>query len=333
MRRLQVRIRYNPMRCELRVVKSSPLGMFGVSLLLAVISLVGTMGVSWVYWIHQAPDCGHEVSRGGHCNTGDLEADSSQDQNIASVRRGPSVRLDFGNLSDFNKPQQRGFTDRNLELRRTWDAAQIYVVYGDLKVFGRFGDANIQERLAMLPNGVKFPTIIYLHDCVLPRWPGPYHFWVRLAQSGYVLIAPDGFARANRSRTCDREHMQLELRLEELQFAIDQITDLTWVDQHNLFLIGHSEGGEAAGRYLGEAFKGIVITSANCSTRGRDSFTTPLLAVASMSDSWLEGLGPYCARADERVLIQGSTHGVLVYPQVQKAIHGFILRHTDARWP
>lgn len=303
--------------------------MTGISLRLMVVSLAITMVVSWVYWISTPPDCVDDALQSRACGD-DAAVDASTKQHAAYYRRGPAVRLDFANLTNFNQATGTAPADGQQELRRTWDRAQIYVMHGDITVFGRVGDANIQQRLSQVPTGVKIPTIIYLHDCVLPRWPGPYHFWVDLAQSGYVLIAPDGFARANnKPRTCDREHAQPELRLEELRFAIDQAITLPWIDRQNMFLIGHSEGGEAAGRYLGDAFKGIVITSASCSTRGRDEFATPLLAVASIRDNWLEGLGPYCQRADERLLMPGSGHGVLVYPEVQRVIRTFISRHTQ----
>ncbi|MDH3688102.1 MAG: hypothetical protein OEU36_01290 [Gammaproteobacteria bacterium] len=308
--------------------------MFGLSLRLMVLSLVGTMGVSWLYWMHTAPEC--LESRSPDCQSELVEPmESLEHQHSIWNQPKSAVALEPADVADLANPRpalQPETVDRGRELQQTWDAAQIQVVLGDINVFGRIGDSNIQDRLSRIPQGVSFPTIIYLHDCALPRWSGPYYFWFGLARSGYVLIAPDSFARTNKSRTCNRGNTQTEMRLEELNFAIKQVNKLPWVDTHNLFLIGHSEGGKAAERYRGSEFKGIVITSTSCSVRTDDGSTTPLLAVASIDDTWVESLGPYCEHADERLLIQGSAHGVLVYPQARQAVRGFIFKHTDVPW-
>ena len=218
------------------------------------------------------------------------------------------------------------------ELRRTWNAAQVQVIYNGELIFGRMGDAGVQRRIAALTGGIRLPTIVYLHGCALPRWTGPYSFWRDLGEAGYALIAPDGFARNDKSARCDRTHSDPARRRHELEFALYNMTRLEWVDKHNLILFGHGEGGEAAARYDGHAFKAIVVTSARCTLRARVSHSPPLLAVGSVGDPWIHGLGPYCGAASKRILIDGIGHSVLVYPQIQRKISRFIFEHTDKPW-
>lgn len=218
------------------------------------------------------------------------------------------------------------------ELRRTWNAAQVQVIHNGELIFGRMDDAGVQRRIAALTGGIKLPTIVYLHGCALPRWTGPYSFWRELGEAGYALIAPDGFARNDKSARCDRIHSDPARRRRELEFALYNMTHLEWIDEHNLILFGHGEGGEAAAGYNGHTFKAIVVTSARCALRARVGHLPPLLAVGSIDDPWIRGLGPYCGTADERILVDGSGHSVLVYPQIQRKITRFILDHTDKPW-
>ena len=218
------------------------------------------------------------------------------------------------------------------ELRRTWNAAQVQVIHNGQIIFGRMGDAEVQRRIAALTRGIRLPTIVYLHGCALPRWTGPYSFWRNLGQAGYALIAPDGFARSDKLARCDRTHSNPARRRRELEFTLHNMTRLEWVDKHNLILFGHGEGGEAAARYDGRAFKAIVVTSARCTLRTRVSDLAPLLAVSSVGDPWIQGFGPYCGTASKRILIDGSGHNVLVYPQIRRKITRFIFDHIGKPW-
>ena len=224
------------------------------------------------------------------------------------------------------------YDDNAEQLRRTWNAAQVQILLGDTFIFGRMDDLDIQRRIANLPAGVTFPTIVYLHGCALPRWTGPYSFWYSFGESGYALIAPDSFARSDTPTRCDQNYSRPSARLQELRFALTQIRRLPWVDRHNLFLIGHDEGGKAAGRYKGDAFKAIIVASTSCDIQLPARRASPLLAIGSVGDPWTRGLGPYCDHATDRILVDGSSHGVMVYPQVRRKIQQFILQRTEIPW-
>ena len=85
------------------------------------------------------------------------------------------------------------------------------------------------------------------------------------------------------------------MRLEEIRYAIEQVKKSAWADTNKVFLMGHSEGGQAAARNRLADFRGIIISGWTCTDSARPGFDgifapleTPILTLEWDRDSWYE---------------------------------------------
>ena len=211
------------------------------------------------------------------------------------------------------------------DVARTWTMAEVSLYARGYQVHGLMGGALTQQRLDGLPADVKFPTIIFLHDCKGPDGPqGP--FFEYLNENGFAVIAPNSFARRDRPRLCSSANQWFDgARMAEIGFALARLKQLRWVDQGNLFLVGQGEGGEYAARYDGTEFRGRVAPGAVCD-RGQGR-STPLFVIVSQNDSMLEDTPTKCEGADSFMEVEGSAHWVWVYPASRMALLDFLLEH------
>src|SRR5262245_53330343 len=107
------------------------------------------------------------------------------------------------------------------------------------------------------------PTVLYLHGCTGFDYShdGTMGGWAQtLNAAGYAAVMPTSYAREDRPRACEQTthtyHKELapeilRLRHEEIEYALEQLRTLPWVDQRNLFLMGHSEGGAVVALWPG----------------------------------------------------------------------------------
>ena len=128
------------------------------------------------------------------------------------------------------------------ELERTWSRAKARVpdAAGAIR--------TTMRSLGETPEGVAFPTVIYMHGCD-GFWAGTDRRLDMLARHGFAAIAPNSYARENRGYDCDDRTKRaagrgvLGLRQSEAAHALAKARELAWVDPDNLFLMGLSEGG------------------------------------------------------------------------------------------
>ena len=172
-----------------------------------------------------------------------------------------------------------------LELKRTWDAAHIYLptdgldIPGALKQFGPGGSAfwltmkPAQEKgfFDHIPVDRKYPVIIYMHGCtgISDHNAGSGVFLA--AELGVAVIQPASFARNYRPRNCGSAgkkggyfRQAIHFRIAEANYAIREARKLSWVDPKNVFLMGHSEGGITTAKFRGEPVNARVIEGATC---------------------------------------------------------------------
>ncbi len=218
-------------------------------------------------------------------------------------------------------------TSSQEEVQRTWEAAHVRVFYEDIFVSGKMHAPVNQEKLAKLPQGIKLPTVIYLHGCSGLDWSYNSNTMVPLMKLGFAIIAPDSFARTNRVNTCGQggKRTTIRYRAAEAKFAAERAKDLPWVDANNLFLIGHSEGGKGAAAYHGDQFNAIAISGASC--KNGIASNIPTLIAVSQDDAQLRSPDRICLGAEERVILPGSLHYMLRNKEVADRVIMFFTEY------
>jgi dienelactone hydrolase len=240
------------------------------------------------------------------------------------------------------------------DLEQTWERAEIWIhplPFGSCN--GRLDDVEVQSVLKRLPAETKIPTVIYMHGCAAQLKPAGWTYARWLVKAGYAVIMPESFARGDRPKTCDPWRRQRfadaptervhAMRLEEIGYALEQARKLPWVDQENLFLMGHDEGGNAVAAFAGDGFKARVISSATCSRGIGAAPGTPILAAASDGDDLLGGApADSCARLGdgqgtpvESLVLKGYIHDLSGLVDAREKIIDFLGRHNTRPppWP
>jgi len=229
-------------------------------------------------------------------------------------------------------------------VERTWERAQIYLPadanpHGTGVIGGPRDLGSVRQALDVLATGPKRPVVVYLHGCGGFGNSGSFNAGM-LAGAGYVVVAPDSFARPKRVRTCDSAtHSRIgpdgiytdviKWRLEELDRALAGLKDYAWVDWGNLFLFGHSQGSNAVAAYPGNAFRGRIMSGTRCSTGYHGPKDEPALAVYSEHDPWRKGRPikclDYVGKTGMQVLsLTGTLHVVAKDPEAKARMIAFL---------
>lgn len=199
------------------------------------------------------------------------------------------------------------------ELRKTWASSlvqlpEIFESRRGLFLQNREAfNAMIQRRI----NGGKLPLILFLHDC---EGLGHHRDDIEnFSKLGFVVIAPDSFARKHRPLGCYEEQSRyikyydiaIAFRKAELDYSVREISKLPWVDTSKMYLIGSGTGGMVAAHYQGNEFTGHVIEGWGCRHPNKvfDGIWAPvqvrIFAVVSRNDLWYKDVDGYradCAR-------------------------------------
>lgn len=234
-------------------------------------------------------------------------------------------------------------------VEKTWERAYVYLPadanpLGTGVLGGRRDLSSIGLALEALAKGPPRPVVVYLHGCGGFGNSGKTNAGM-LAAAGFVVVAPDSFARPGRVKTCDgKTHSAagpkgiyaeiIGWRLEELERALQGVKGFAWVDANNLFLFGHSQGSNAVAYYDGAAFKARVMTGTRCSRGYRAPVDEPALAVSSVEDPWFRGRPVKCldyvgSTAIKVVMLEGKTHVTAREPEGRRAILEFLGRHMS----
>lgn len=228
-------------------------------------------------------------------------------------------------------------------VERTWERAYFYVPAdanpaGTGVLGGRRDLASVRRALDGLAAGPRRPVVVYLHGCGGFGNSGSVNATM-LAEAGYVVVAPDSFARPNRVKNCDPiTHSRagpagiyaevVKWRLEELDRALQGLRGFAWVDWGNLFLFGHSQGSNAAAAYPGNVFRGRIMSGTRCSTGYQGPAAEPALAVYSEHDPWRHGrpikCWDYVGKTGMQVMrLEGSLHLVAKDPEAKARMVAF----------
>ena len=228
-------------------------------------------------------------------------------------------------------------------VERTWERAYFYIPadanpIGNGVIGGRRDLGSVRLALDALAKGQPRPVVVYLHGCGGFGNSGKTNAGM-LADAGFVVIAPDSFARPKRVKTCDgKSHSRagpkgiykhvIAWRHEELERALQGMKAFSWVDWNNLFLFGHSQGSNAVASYPGAVFKGRIMSGTRCSTGYHGPADEPALAVYSENDPWRKGRPikclDYVGRTGMQVMgLAGNLHVVARDPEARARMLAF----------
>ena len=171
----------------------------------------------------------------------------------------------------------------------------------------QYAAVPLADLAAEIPGGVKLPLIVYFHGCggILRASIG--HLGWLSGLDDFVVIAPDSFARA-RPEYCFRDHTvdvnivrQVGvLRRHEMEYALDRVVKLPWVDKRNIFLIGHSQGGGMVASYGGPTkIRGRILLNGACTRNSGGSGMADDEAVLTFDtgrDPWFRNYSTDCRR-------------------------------------
>lgn len=241
-----------------------------------------------------------------------------------------------------------------IELERTWTSALVYLPEKYNWKRGKLleDEEALNSFILSKMNGTKLPLILFLHAC-----EGLQHHWEDLekySQLGFSVIALDSIAREHRPMACNESRelyikyydIAVAFRKAELDYAVNRLKKLTWIDLKNLFLIGSGTGGMVTAHYEGTEFVGRVIEGWGCHHPQKvfDGIWAPkevrVFSVVSKSDSWYlknSGFSGDCAeflqdRPDSVAVtldLDMSAHYVAWQPESRPSLIKFLTRDLD----
>lgn len=194
--------------------------------------------------------------------------------------------------------------------------------------------ARLEELAAKVPVGVKLPVIVYFHGCAgFLSASGMHMNWLERLDD-FITIGPNSFARTRPAYcfgdyTVDESIWSLvsSMRMAEIDYALDRLAALPWVDLGNIFLMGHSQGGGTVAGYDGPVkVRGRIMLNGACSWRigGNGAASDEaLLTFDTGRDPWFR---VYDSRCREYVL--NHPNGKSVY-DMKSMSHNLVLQH----WP
>jgi dienelactone hydrolase len=238
------------------------------------------------------------------------------------------------------------------DLAATWDHAQVFLRYEDdelnLRVISGPMSQPYIRRLLALHAADPQPVVIHLHGCGRSDDLADIRNQGRaLAELGYVVIAPDSFARHDRPAGCDARTQMRDFtapltqiqqwRIAELSYALSQVLEASWADKLRIFAGGFDEGGDAVLAFTDPALAGRFAIGAPCRFEPQRADKLPTLVIVSNHDLWFDADHEPEARNRCRQKLRGSTnvglfepdgvlHDALIYEESRVALWNFLVR-------
>lgn len=183
-----------------------------------------------------------------------------------------------------------------------------------------------------LKSNVKMPAVLYMHGCSdITNFNIVSDLFVK---QGYAVFAPDSYRRPDRVSGCNKGMMdqRIQVRHEEIAYALTQIRALDWVDQDRILLAGFSEGGNATDSWSESGFRAHIIFGSACLHSGYGGRPAapddvPVLAIVGELDEVRPGESCSVSRTiggSKSVVIPGGYHNILNYPETQKVVFKFL---------
>ena len=239
------------------------------------------------------------------------------------------------------------------ETKKTWEQASVWIpgkaMGGAHPEWGIMRQSYIQKALSSISPEDSLPAVIYLHGCEGINTSSEIDAGM-LAGLGFLVVAPSSFAREGRRSNCrslgQQEPRAIKFRLEEIELALEKLKKIPGVDGNHIFLMGHSEGGEAAARFPKTGFAGHIITGWTCVSLNdkeqpseHDGLKVPesvpvLAIVASKDPAYPQENTGHCGqrmadRSNGRsIVLEENMHWVNGTREARKAIEEFLISNT-----
>ncbi len=175
----------------------------------------------------------------------------------------------------------------------------------------------------------KLPVAVFLHGCGGITESNKV-FIKFLSKAGWVVFAPNSFARPGRSAQCYAQtSLTYAHRIQEARYALARLKEMAWVDQKRLVLVGHSEGGEAVGQWSYEGYSALIISGANCGRSGHRAYAPSNVAILSIvgeNDPREDAPCSVVGRPtpSKSVTVAGAGHSVFLSAEGEKEILRFL---------
>lgn len=207
-------------------------------------------------------------------------------------------------------------------------------ISGDRETFNSSSGVKLWTDSAekMVKPGEKLRVALYLHGC--GGMSGQAIQYRELMTSlGYAVFMPDSFQRPGR-QACEAQgglDQRIAIRLQEVEYALSQIRQLSWVDQDKIILMGFSEGGNTTDNWEEKGFAAHIILGSAC-TQTRDGMPqapigTPVLAIVGAEDRFRPGSSCYMERTvggSKSIIIPYAGHSIARLDETQEAITTFL---------
>lgn len=184
--------------------------------------------------------------------------------------------------------------DDPAELERSWAAAAVYLPAAE--GYRRIKTADLPEELAV--RTAPLPAVIYAHGCAgidaAAVETGRF-----LAAAGYLVVAPDSFARASKPSSCEPDrnlgglHREvLRWRHQEIGYAIRKLRAVPRARISKIVLMGLSEGGITVATFTDEPVSARIIEGWTCHAGWPEYHglaappDEPVLALLADDDPW-----------------------------------------------
>ena len=220
------------------------------------------------------------------------------------------------------------------DVAQSWAGAKVFVP----------GDPA-PKRVDDLAAEPRRPVVLYMHGCGGINDDNDVPWGHYVADLGFTVVAPDRFARAEKRQSCWPTQVPniLDMRREELDYALQRIKASAWADQSNLFVMGFSEGADTVGETKIDGVRGVVMSSWTCGRVPKIAIApgVPLLSILWDEESSVLRLLPRikstCAdkfegrNGFENVALRGKGHNTYVAPEAREAVAKFLKDHLASK--
>lgn len=234
---------------------------------------------------------------------------------------------------------------QDAELKRTLHKASFLMPY-EKKI------STLETALIKLEKDSfsQMPAILYMHGCA---GIGYYERkdLLNLASLGFLVVAPDSFARENKPQSCDAKaakggmHREvLNFRIAEAKYALDWMSKQSFIRGDSIQMVGFSEGGITTAVFQDSRLVSKLVLGWSCHSGWEEYRGVNLkpkqrfLSIVASQDPWfqVDYLTGSCHRfvpgnkKAQGVVLAYDKHWVSEHPYAKTLIKNFLMEELGA---